>query len=575
MSNPLSRFACVIILAVLLVFRFQHIPNQENGSLNLTTWDAFGYYMYLPATFIYHDARELKWLPKVDKQYNLTGGKLYQAGFAKNGKYVFKYLGGVAIMQVPFFLIAHAVAHITGAPADGFSWPYQYALAFGVIIWVMFGVFLLRKILLRFFDDRVTAITLLLLLLASNFIQYVSVDGAMSHAWIFPLYPCILFASTRWHENPSRKWAFLIGGIIGLAIISRPTEAVMFFIPLFWNTQSKEEAKKKWNLVKQNKNQILLLAAGGLIGILPQLIYWKFASGHFVYDVGSKWVFANPYFRVLFGFEKGWFIYTPVAILMVLGFFFLKKYPFRKSVLIFCLLNMWIIMAWSDWKYGASYSCRAMVQSYPIFALALAALLARLEKQWHKISIYIVGIYLIAVNLFQIDQYNKTILHYDEMNRKYYGKIYLNASPSALDFSLLDNQDFLNNENGFTATKIFSQSYHNTIYCNSEKPIELSNFELQPHYRWLKVNCYIKAEMGQRTANLRMNLFRNNNIVKTSQVRLFYPTSSEANWNQHSFYMEIPTNLKVDHAVLQLESFAEFRGRLFGLQILGFSENIK
>ncbi len=571
MSNPLSRFACVIILAVLLAFRFQHIPNQENGSLNLTTWDAFGYYMYLPATFIYHDTRELKWLPEVDIKYNLTGGKLYQAGVAKNGRYVFKYLGGVAILQIPFFLIGHAIAHITGAPADGFSWPYQYALAFGVIIWVMFGIFLLRKLLLRFFDDRVTAITLLLLLLASNFIQYVSVDGAMSHAWIFPLYPCILLASIRWHETPNRKWAFLIGGIIGLATIARPTEAVMLFIPLFWNTHTKEDAKNKWNLVKQNKNQFLPLVAGGLIGILPQLIYWKYSSGHFVYDVGSKWVFANPYFRVLFGFEKGWFIYTPVALLMVLGFFFLKKYPFRKSVLIFCLLNMWIIMAWSDWKYGASYSCRAMVQSYPVFALALAALIARVEKNWQKVSLYTIGIYLIAVNLFQIGQYNKTILHYDEMNRKYYGKIYLNGSPSALDFSLLDNNDYLNNEKDFSSKNLFYKSFRDNISCSSGNPIELSNTLLKPNCKWIKVNCYIKAKTGQRTANLRMNLLHNNEIIKTAQVRLFYPTSSPTKWNEHAFYIELPENSGIDRAVLNLESFSEFHGQLFGLQITGFT----
>ncbi|HET6990184.1 MAG TPA: glycosyltransferase family 39 protein, partial [Bacteroidia bacterium] len=418
MSNPLSRYAVLLIAIILFLFRFQYLP-EKKSSLNVTTWDAFGYYMYLPATFIYHDTRELKWLPDIDKKYNVTGGKLYQANIAKNGKYVFKYLGGVSIIQIPFFLFAHAIAHISGAPADGFSWPYQYCLAFGAILWALFGIILLRKILLRFFNDRVTAITLLLLLLASNFIQYASVDNAMSHIWIFPLYPLAILATIRWHENPSRKLAFFIGAIIGLAIISRPTEGVMLFIPLFWNTHSKEEAKKKWALVKQNKSHFIFLAIGGLAGILPQLIYWKYASGHFVYDVGSKWVFANPYFRVLFGWEKGWFIYTPVAILMVLGFFFMKNFPFRKSVLIFCLLNIWIIIAWSDWRYGASYSCRAMVQSYPVFALTLAAFLARMEKNWQKISLYAIGIYLIGVNLFQIVQYNKTILHYNDMNRAY------------------------------------------------------------------------------------------------------------------------------------------------------------
>ena len=46
--------------------------------------DSSYYYLYLPATFIYHDTRELKWLPEIDKKYNVTGGKLYQANIAKN-----------------------------------------------------------------------------------------------------------------------------------------------------------------------------------------------------------------------------------------------------------------------------------------------------------------------------------------------------------------------------------------------------------------------------------------------------------------------------------------------------------
>jgi len=62
-------------------------------------------------------------------------------------------------------------------------------------------------------------------------------------------------------------------------------------------------------------------------------------------------IFLNPWFRVLFGPEKGWFLYTPISIMMLAGLFLIKKYPFQKSVITFCLLNIWIIIAWSDWRY--------------------------------------------------------------------------------------------------------------------------------------------------------------------------------------------------------------------------------
>lgn len=554
----------------MLAFRFAHLHDHSDKTLRVTTWDAFGYYMYLPSAFIYHDMRELNWVEEANRKYDLTGGELYQASLQKDGKYVFKYLGGVAIMQAPFFFIGHAIAHITGAPADGFSWPYQYCIAFGAILWVTLGLLLLRKILLRFFDDRVTAITLLLVFLASNLIQYVSVDGAMSHAWIFPLYVFVLYTTMKWHEQPAAKWAFLTAVIIGLATISRPTELIMFFIPLFWNTHTKEIAKAKWRLVKEHKRHLLYIVLGGLLGVLPQLIYWKFASGSFVYDVGSKWYFLNPWFRVLFGFEKGWFIYTPVAILMVLGFFFMKKYPFMKSVIIFSLLNIWIIIAWSDWQYGASYSCRALTQSYPVFALSLGALVNRINLRWMKISFAVLAVYLIGVNQFQLWQYGTGFLHYRDMNAAYYSKIYLDPSPSPLEMSLLDNPDYLNNEEDYNRQIIFTSQQTDTLTCSSSRARVLANVEIKPGIQWIKTVCFIRSDYGHNTANLRIVLFNTDSIVKTRYVRLNYVRSTENDWNEHAFYIEVPKSEIPLRAEVALESFAEMRGEVRDVVVTGF-----
>ncbi|HET6991284.1 MAG TPA: hypothetical protein VFJ43_08175, partial [Bacteroidia bacterium] len=160
------------------------------------------------------------------------------------------------------------------------------------------------------------------------------------------------------------------------------------------------------------------------------------------------------------------------------------------------------------------------------------------------------------------------------MNRAYYSKIYLNAFPSALDFSLLDDPDYLDNEKKYTASLVSFFTGTDSVACSSGIPAQLSNIELKSdlNYRWLKVSCSIKGEIGQRTANLRMNLFHGDQLVKTNQVRLFYPTSSETDWNKHEFYIEVPADLKIDHAVLLLESFAEFRGKIKELKIFGFSE---
>jgi hypothetical protein len=413
MRKYLSLIVCIIVAAVLIQHRLSYSDIcKHQRQLKVTTWDALGYYMYLPGIFIYNDVTELKWFPDIDKQYNLSGGEVYQASKHKNGNYVFKYLGGVSILQAPFFFIGHTIAKQYNFPQDGFSPPYQYSIAFGAVLWCIIAFFVLRRILLRYFSDLTVAVTLLLLALATNLIQYVSVDSAMSHAWIFPLYVLVLYTTIKWHDTQKGFWAFLTGLIIGLATISRPTEAVMLFIPLFWNTHTKEAAKQKWQMVKTHKTHIYFTVLGGIIGVLPQLIYWKIATGSFIYDVGSKWDFANPHWRVLFGPEKGWFVYTPITICFIVGFFFMKNMPFRKSVLWFCLLNIYVIIAWNDWRYGSSYSTRALSQSYAVFALPFAMFIEKINSTKWKWLFYAVCIYLVWMNFSQMYQYNQGMLEH-------------------------------------------------------------------------------------------------------------------------------------------------------------------
>lgn len=376
-------------------------PQREH---KITTWDAFGYYMYLPSIFIYHDVKELKWVPAVDARYQLTGGLFYQASRLKTGTYTNKYLGGVAVMQLPFFLAGHAAAAVLGAPMDGFSAPYQYALMGGAILWAVLGLWFLRKVLLHFFDDQTTALVLLLLGLCSNWIQYVAVDAAQSHGFIFTLYAVLIWLTIRWYDRPRAGLAFAMGLLCGLAVIARPTELLIVCIPLLWAA-----GPGHWAFVKQHKRHIWLCCLGGLLGMAPQLIYWQYTTGFPIYDVGSKWYFLTPWFRVLVGPEKGWFLYTPVSILMVAGLWLMRGYPFRNAVLTFCILNIWVITAWSDWRYGSSYSTRALVQSYPVFALALGCAVQYFFRQRKSYWLYTLLVLLIALNIYQLRIYNAGI----------------------------------------------------------------------------------------------------------------------------------------------------------------------
>src|SRR5947207_8981229 len=144
-------------------------------------------------------------------------------------------------------------------------------------------------------------------------------------------------------------------------------------------TNKRIKKRKKWTFAKKHPLHFFSAIAGGITALLPQLIYWKEVTGSWIYKMGSKWDFLNPHWRVLFGWEKGWFIYTPVTILMVVGLFMLKKAEYKRAVIVFFILNIWIIIAWHDWRFGGSYSCRALTQSLAVMAIPLSALIERIQ----------------------------------------------------------------------------------------------------------------------------------------------------------------------------------------------------
>ncbi|MCK6691820.1 MAG: hypothetical protein L6Q97_06920 [Thermoanaerobaculia bacterium] len=538
----LSWGALLLAMLFLAGIRLNYLKWDTPAVANVLTWDAFGYYLGLPGLFIYGDVDKLEWLPDILEKYHPTG-TLYQVSEWPNGNRVMKYLLGLSILYSPFFLLGHAIAGWLDYPQDGFSAPYPLAVCFGALVYAFLGLCLLRLVLKRFFSEPVVALTLLLTGLATNYVQYVAVDSALTHGYLFAVYALLLWLIVRWHETPGLRLAFGIGLVIGLASITRPTEGVMLFLPLLWL----KDGMRKGPFFRQQPMHLVWAIAGGFLGILPQLIYWKTVTGGWIYDVGSKFLFFRPHWQVLWGWEKGWFIYTPVTLLMVAGLFFLRPYPFRKAVLAFSLLNIWIIIAWADWRYGASYSCRALVQSYPVWALSLGAVLTRAWSSRAKYLILPLSGFLLYLNLFQIGQYNRTILHFDDMNRRYYQAIFLNPNPTPRDMSLLDTDEIIRDENQYQAR--FTLRLDSTFVINKagqpKKVFWEDNIRRLEGYdankeQWLRLTAQVKSAWGAFDTRLVTELSLNERRKRTA-CRMENGISAPQAWNTVEYYFRLPS----------------------------------
>lgn len=428
-TQRLSKGAVLVGVAVLFIMRWISLTSNE------LSWDVFGYYLYLPATFVHGDPllNDITWVRQAMEQYHTTE-TLYQLSTAPDDRTpMYFFLMGMALCYLPFFLIGHAIAWITGAPMDGFSTPYQVSLAMGAVVYTAIGLWQLRSVLKRFFDDRLVALLLVLLVLSTNLLHFGSAKNLETANFLFCMVSVLLGATLRWHEAQRRKDLLLIAASIALITLIKPSEIVCGLMPLAWGVHDKASLRAKWKLLMVHAKDLLLAIALGLLLLLPQLLYWHALTGHFIHDSyknpGVGLDLTAPHIRdVLFSFRKGWLIYTPIMFGALIGL--VPLYKQRPGVfwpvLLYAGTAFYIIASWSEWWYGASYSVRPMITLYPVLAIPLGTVLERAFRWagWRRSAVAGALVLLTLLNMFQLWQFRSWIIHPYRTTKDYYFAVF-------------------------------------------------------------------------------------------------------------------------------------------------------
>ena len=455
LSLKIAWTLCISIL----VFHFLMPKYDYDFYTKEFSWDVLSYYLYLPLFFIYHDLgiHDYNIIQHLFDQYHFST-TFYQAFKAENGNWLMMYTMGFALLHLPFFLIGHVWAIAGGYPVDGFSFPYQFSVSSGVMLYIVAGVFVSRKVLLRLFSDKITALVLVLLLAGTNYFHEAIHTNMMPHAMLFTFYSLLLYYTIRWHEEPKMKYAGIVGLVIGFMTLARPSELLSILIPLLWNVYDKQSFLNKIKLLAQKRIHIAVLAGCCVMVGLPQLIYWKIIAGSWIVNSYQNVVgldFAEPHIMErLFSFKKSWFIYTPMIIFPLTGLFFLKKYlvKARVAVISFVLINFYVLSCFAGWWEGGCFGLRYMVQSYAIMAIPFGAFFQFVseKKIWVKLLAGVCCSFFLFLNLFQIWQYTHWIIPSDGMTEAYYKKIFLKTTVSAEDRKLLEYERSFDPNEKFT-----------------------------------------------------------------------------------------------------------------------------
>lgn len=341
--------------------------------------DKADYYVYLPATFIY--GWDINKFP--------AGIEKKCEGFLldhKKNKLVDKTTCGIAILWAPFFLATHFIAVHWDLQPDGFSDFYQKMTILPGVFYLILGLFFLLRFLQNYFSRGISLITVFLIFLGTNLYHFGIDDGLMSHVNSFFLFALFLFLLKKFLDQEKKSYGLFIGisFVVSLAILIRPTNILLFTWILFLDITSFKAIWKRILLFLKPTYIFTFIIIASLV-FLPQFIYWKYLTGHFLYYSYPGEGFANwknpLILAVWFSPLNGFFIYTPIALLFIAGIviMILKKIPNGIFIGVFFLLMTYIFASWCVWYFGGSFGYRPFVEYYSILALPFGYFLTSLK----------------------------------------------------------------------------------------------------------------------------------------------------------------------------------------------------
>lgn len=393
----------------------------------------FGYYLYLPSTFIYNDVgmQNSQWLDALYKKYEPSSYP-YQYADGIEGRRINIYSMGMAVVYAPGFFLAQVACKVFGYDNDGYSKPFEFLAVVTSFLVFILNVYLLRKVLLLFFEDKVSAVVLLVVVAGTNFFYQSGIDSVMVHNYISALLSAIVLLTIKWHQTFKTRTALLLAACIGLAALIRPPAVLLALFPLLYNVYSLQSLKEKLLLIAKYRLQIVSMIAVIFFIGLPQFVYFKYVSGNWLsFNRGETMdLFHAHLSQFLFSYKKGWLLYTPVMIFSIAGFYFLLKRKKQLFVAVFLIVAMqiWMLASWDAWWFHTSYGQRGMTDVYTLLSLPLGFVIQSVifsSTGIIKVSGIMLFSFLVFVSLFQTWQYMHRILHWERTTKTSYWKVFL------------------------------------------------------------------------------------------------------------------------------------------------------
>jgi hypothetical protein len=303
-----------------------------------------------------------------------------------NGHYYSTFAPGQSFIAIPFFLIGKGIWLTLDFLGIDFSYIAVTYIPMAMLssISAALTVILFHKSLIEFkFDETSALLTSMTLAFGTISWIYAKTFFANSLSMFLNFLGLYLVILATKNEEPNKY--FLAGILIGVAATVRFSNILICIPILIYLTLKTQRSKYLVFFIVGTIPALLLLGLYNFLCFNSPFITGYYYEERLGLASISSTFSTNPLmglYGLLFSPERGLFIYSPILILSIPGFFYFFKSD-KEEAILFSLVFLSILLFYSTytwWHGGLSFGPRYLTDVLPAFVLPLGKCLEKFSS---------------------------------------------------------------------------------------------------------------------------------------------------------------------------------------------------
>ncbi len=275
---------------------------------------------------------------------------------------------GCAILWSPFYAIGDLAARATGAPRDGFSAPYIAAVAYGSAVYGFLALVLAIRCAGRIGCNAFAGA--LAVWWGTPLVFYMYVAPPFSHACSAFAVALFTWVWLRVRGEWSSSGMAALGAAGALMVMTREQDvffgvavAIDYAVSVMRSRWA--DVRDAWSVVRGPLRGALAAGACFLVVYAPQLAAYKIVNGHFGphASVSNKMQWWAPHaLDVMFDSEHGYFVWTPLAGIAIVGLAAIARRRTEAVILLLMVaLQFYVGGSVASWTVAGGFGQRRLV----------------------------------------------------------------------------------------------------------------------------------------------------------------------------------------------------------------------